>query len=421
MNPDNNDKAILDGLKAVQTNQEKLLSNYENLTGETKKAMEELTKVKNEMNAVTQTVHALQKLQVQLKREERMAFGDPIQRLTKNEPAMLQFLGGLAQIGVMKNASRDGTPYGKIAKDCDEKLKALGLSSGLGATLITDELAGDIYHTLQTFGVWGGFDVSPMGQTEKDFPVQTADPEAYFIDDNAEIPDDTNMTGTTVTAAAKQIPVLINVSNNLLEDATALGARVFEAFARACSKRVDFACLQADGTATGTGAKLDGGNTGIFVGGTAAAAASGNTTVATLDLEDFIKCLTTVDAEVLSRPAAWWLHPQILARAMGVKDSNGRPIFLTSIEAPAFGALGSILGFGVRLANAAPTADTASAKVAVFGDPRGLAVGMRKMPTFASSDQFRFNYNQTSFRMIARAGVKIKKQGAFAMLTLAAS
>src|SRR5262245_1327260 len=49
------------------------------------------------------------------------------------------------------------------------------------------------------------------------------------------------------------------------------------------------------------------------------------------------------------------MHPQQVARTLGVKDLNGRPIFLTAIEAPSFGVVGSILGYPLTMAAVLPT------------------------------------------------------------------
>jgi HK97 family phage major capsid protein len=173
--------------------------------------------------------------------------------------------------------------------------------------------------------------------------------------------------------------------------------------------------LQADGGADAT----DGGFTGIFGGGgTAAAAVAGNVTTETTDFEDWTRCLLTVDAGILSRPCKWWLHPQHIIRALSVKDSNGRPIFLTALEAPTAGGIGSILGYPVVPSHAAPTANAANAKVAVFGDPEGLIVGMRNGFEMEASDHAGFTTYERYFRGVARAGVIVRKATAFAVLTL---
>jgi HK97 family phage major capsid protein len=128
--------------------------------------------------------------------------------------------------------------------------------------------------------------------------------------------------------------------------------------------------------------------------------------------------LLTVDSGVLNRPCKWWMHPQILVRALSVKDSNGRPIFLTANEAPAPSGIGTILGYPVIGCHAAPTTNAANAKVAVFGDPSGLVVGMQNGFEMEASDHAGFTTYERYFRGVARAGVKVRRSQAFAVLTL---
>lgn len=61
------------------------MGNYDSLSKDTKKAMEDLTKAKNEMDSLAEVKQKFARLELQLKREQRMAFGDPVQRLVANE------------------------------------------------------------------------------------------------------------------------------------------------------------------------------------------------------------------------------------------------------------------------------------------------------------------------------------------------
>ncbi len=214
------------------------------------------------------------------------------------------------------------------------------------------------------------------------------------------------------------IAVLLNVSLQLLQDSEFdVTADVLNDFIEAVNYRLDHAVFTADGDADAT----DGGMSGIFVGGTTVSAASGNTTMETLDFEDVTGCLLGVDSAVLSRPAKWWMHPFILVRMLHIKDGNGRPLFLTANEAPTPAGLGSILGYPVELVEAAPSANTAGSAVAVFGDPAAQIVGVRQDFAFEASDHHKWNAYQRSFRGILRAGTKIRRATALGVLTLAAS
>jgi HK97 family phage major capsid protein len=230
---------------------------------------------------------------------------------------------------------------------------------------------------------------------------------------------ETNYAGGNVALAVGKLLGWMSVPNELLEDAVVdIGRYVLPKFANATAKALDWACTSADGTADAT----DGGFTGIFGGGgTAAVAASGNITMATLDLDDWIAAMAAVGSAALSRPCYWWIHPTNLIKTLLVKDSNGRSIFLPATDAPAFGSIGSILGYPVILTHSAPATNTVNNKVAVFGDPMGLGVGLRSDFQFASSDQILFKEDSTVYRARARAAVKVKLATAFGVLTLAAS
>jgi HK97 family phage major capsid protein len=159
--------------------------------------------------------------------------------------------------------------------------------------------------------------------------------------------------------------------------------------------------------------QTDGGYTGIFNAASlnsnlAAPAAATRTTVGATKVDDWARCLTTVSPDVLQRGARWWMHPAILVAAMGITDTTGRPIFQSAMEAPSFGAIGRILGYPVVLADAAPSTNAANAKVAVFGDPMGVAVALRTDVELAQTDALMFAQNQVSLRGTIRAGVRIK-------------
>jgi HK97 family phage major capsid protein len=398
-------------LKTIEDQKKELTCNYENLDNKTKQAFEDLTKLKNSANDVSATLNAVKRVQAQLKLERRAAFGDPVQRLLADEEKRYRI-----NAAVRRAVSRDGDMQDVVKAIMG---KALGEDSSPGSTMIDDALLREIYDTLASYGVWNTFGVRRMGTKTTKMPVQTARPVANFITtEGGTISDDSNKAGTSVSLEVEVIAVLLNVSLQLIQDSEFdVAADVLNDFVEAFNYRLDWAALQADGTADAT----DGGMTGAFQGGTAATAASGNTTMETLDFEDVTNCLLSVDSAVLSRAARWWMHPQILVRMLHIKDSNGRPIFLTANEAPAPGGIGSILGYPVTLAEAAPSANEASAKVAVFGDPNALVVGVRQDFGFEASDHHKWSELQRSFRAYGRAGVKIRRSNGLSVLTTAAS
>jgi HK97 family phage major capsid protein len=380
--------------------------------------IEKLKKSANDQQAnIDKLVRSIATFEEKIRVHARMGFGNPIQRI-QSDPEMRCRLNLAVRMACSKS---NELVHQKLADQYKEITgKALGEDSSPGSLLIDDKLATEIYDTLATFGIWNTFQVDRLGNQTVKYPVTTARPTANFVLTEAGTISDGSFTGASVSNVMEVIAVLINVSLQLLQDAEFdITAYVMNAFGESYAERLDHACLGADGTADAT----NGGMTGVFVGGTAATADAGagaDDTVEELEFEDWTRCLLTVDPIVLQRAAKWWMHPQILVRALSIKDSNGRPIFLTALEAPAPRSIGTILGYPVVPAFKAPSTNSASAKVAVFGDPAGLVVGVRSDYVFEASDHARWTTLERSFRGWGRAGTKIRRALAFAMLTLGA-
>jgi HK97 family phage major capsid protein len=109
----------------------------------------------------------------------------------------------------------------------------------------------------------------------------------------------------------------------------------------------------------------------------------------------------------------------MLVRLMSIKDNNGRPIFLGALEAPSYGAIGTILGYPVVPVMAAPNTDGAGVLVAAFGDRNGQVVGVRDDFAFEASDHYRWNTLERSFRAYGRAATGCRQANAFAILQTA--
>jgi len=410
--------ALLTGVKAIQEQNKTLTENFGNLQKETKTAFEELTNLKNNQGTMEETLRSLQKVNLQLSLERRMAFGSlsPVARISADPEKKARFNAFIRSL--LSTTSQD------LAEQVKSIRKAIGEDSTPGSTLINNGLLADIYDSLAMFGKWNTLGVRQMGTKLTKLPVKTARPIAYVLMSEGDtLSDDSNKAGTSVDLEVELIGVLLNVSLQLLQDAEFdVTADVLNDFSEAVSYRIDYLAFQANGTSTGTAAKLHGGMTGVFNFGTAATAAAGNVTVEQTDFEDWTRAQLSVDSAVNTRPGArWWMHPFQLIRALSVKDLNGRPIFLTALEAPSAGAVGTILGKPVEQVEAAPSTNTASSKIAVYGDPEAYVVGVRNDFEFDLSDHHKWNTYQRSFRGVARAGTKGRKASALSVLTLPAA
>jgi HK97 family phage major capsid protein len=401
---------VLGNQKVMKVEQEELLKNVGNLDKETKKALQEVTDAKNKFDGLDSDFKALdvamKKLQVMLTLEQRMANGGNTlslgQRTIKDKETAKQVFAMIAR---------------SICKE-DAAKRALGEDTSPGSTYITDELSTDIYDSLLRYGAWGTLGVRPVGTKNHKIPIKTTRPVANFIlAEGGTINDDTTKAGTTASLEVEIMAVLLNVSLQLIEDGEIdVVADVIDDFIEALNFRLDYAAFSGNGTADGP----NGGITGLFNFGTASTATAGRLSIASTKYDDWLKCLTTVDAVVLSRPARWWMHPTNIAAAVGVKDDNGRPIFQTALESPAGGIL-NIFGFPVTPVGAAPSANAASAKVAAFGDPRAFAVAVRKQFAIEESDHARWTTLERSFRGHGRADAVGLKASALAVMTLPAT
>lgn len=384
-----------------------LVAKFDNLDKSTKKSFEELTLVKNKANedhlAMTQ---AVEKVLKQLSLERRAAYGNPVDRITNNEQLRTE----------LNLLVRRAIPTAGCEAAIATLQKALGTTVTPGSTLVpTDALANEIYSTLQSYGVWNTFAVRRVGVVTTRFPVSTARPVMLFVDEAAQIGADATKAGTQVQLVIKKGAVLLLVSRELIRDANFdVTSMVLDDFAQAGAYRLDCMALAADGTAD----NVNGAYSGIFKAGTAFVAAAGNTKVEKLQLEDFLGTILAVDAQVLQRPCNWWMHNQQLIRTLAVRDGNRRPLFMTALEAPTARGIGSILGFPVIPAAAAPNTNAAGSKVMAFGEAAANVVGIRQDMEFDSSAEFKFDYDQMAYRGILRAGTILRNAGSIAVLTL---
>lgn len=411
----------LEGIGSVRKQYEAIEGNFKTLDGESKKLADDFAKhckafegMPSQIIEVQRTIAAIQ---LKVAQERRAAFGSGLDLITGDEQ-LRNAVNGVIRMAANKQNIKAAINDDQ-RKAAEDYHRALADGSSPGSTYINAQLLPAIYSTIAEYGIWRGFDVIPVSTSSAKMIVDSTDPTMDWTAENT-ASTEASYTGANVTAAIGKMLGWIQVSNELLADSEIdVSGHVLRKFANATAYRLDFACTSADGGSDAT----DGGFTGFLGGGgTAAVAASGNVSVATLDYEDILATMLAVDPAVLSRPTArWWIHPQMLVRLMGLKDSNGRPIFLPATDAPSFGAFGSICGFPVVLTHAAPNTDGTSKKIAAFGDAMGQAVCLRNDFEFAASDQAKFTEDSTVFRARARGAAKVKKATAFGVLTTAAS
>lgn len=400
-----------------------LTTQVDRLDKETKKSLEDLTKMKQAANDIAGLGLAMKRVEANLRREKRLAFGDPIQRIMQDDEMRIKLNLAMREIaqhrwgGLTQQVEKLRSDAGALGITG----KALSEASTPGSTTILDvDILKEMYDLLFSFGAWSTMNVNRMGTKVTKLPVQTADPIAYVIlTEGATVDDDTNIAGTSVNLQVEMIAVLINVSYQLLEDSEFdITSWIMRRFANAYNQRLDFLTFAANGGSNST----HGGMTGVFNFGTSVAAQNGHKNISQLDIIDFTYAMTAVSAAVLQRMSArWWMHPQNLARVAAIKDGQGRSLFMTILEVPTPMGIGSIMGFPVTLVGTAPTGDGTSTQVAAFGDPAAMEVGIRQDYSFESTDAFKFNTMQRSFRAWGRFGVKGRLSTGLSILSTSSS
>lgn len=405
---------VLTAVKDLKNNQEKLLSNYDQLDGSTKKAMEELTALKNQQAGFESMLISLKNLRAKLATESRMAFGDPGLRIAADEEKR-----NLVLASVMKQLDANGRLSAKMRDTLGGIQKDLDTANTPGSTMTNlGALEAEIYDVLSSYGAFSTLDYRTFVGKSVKLPIKTARAAFGWGAEAGTISADSTKAGTSVTLTPKKDSCLLSISSELLEDdAVGVVRDVINDFQEGGAYALDWISFSANGDDDAT----DGGFSGLFEAGTQVTAASGNVSVATLDFDDFVKTVANAPAGILRRRCRWWIHPTILVKLLYIKDSNGRPIFNTAIESPSMGGIGTILGFPVTMVDAAPSTDSTSSKIAAFGDPMGFAVRVRRVLEIARSEHWAFDTDEISYRAILRAAAAIKRATAIQVLKTAAS
>jgi HK97 family phage major capsid protein len=438
-------RKVMDGIEGVtkkqeefKSSQQKVLDDLDRADKEVKKALEDITNLKKTENAHAEMLAKMEKAQKLVLLNARSSFGDPIQRALANEETRAWLNGACRAAAFGKDAGQYNKIPAEMRKLIEEgtaKVKAVtGVDSGLGQATIPQDTFNEIYGTLLEYGDWSMLGVQRVGARTNIVPVGTARPVFYWIGSGTggvgegSAITEGSFSGSSVTLTIQTLAAYVLASRELLADSTVdMAPYILKQMAQTISFGADSAAYIGAGGANQT----DAGYIGIFQAAQentnlAATADAGNTTVDALGLQDFVRCLTTVSPIVLKRKACWFVHPQILALVALVRDKNGRPIFQTWNEVPTPGAIGSILGYPVKVVAVAPSTSAAGQPVLAFGDPDGMAVGIRSDLELATSDDINFAQNERAFRALMRLGVKMKTKAAsqtlkpFAVLTTAA-
>lgn len=422
-------KAAGKTLTTIAEQNEALVKNYDQLDKATKKSFEDFTTtIQKQSQDLVSLELSLKRVNLALANERRMAFANPLERIARDPEKRNLFVAMLLKSLGSDVIERCGPKIQALMKSLHPLREAedgfgcrrdLDTATTTGASYIdTNEVERDIYDVLALYGAYRTVDFRMVGAKAVEIPIKTARPLVTFVDEAAAIDVDATKAGARVTITPKKLGALLSVTTELLEDdVVGVVNDVLNDLAESMAFKWDWITFTADGTADAT----DGGFTGMFYGGTAVTAATGNTTTATMELDDFIATVANAPSGIVTRPCRWWIHPTLLVKSLKIRDGNGRPMFQTALEAPSAGAIGSILGSPVTQVHAAPSTDAAGAYIAAFGDPNAMALRVRRDLRIDRSEHYAFNTDELVFRATSRVGAKIKIATGIQVLKSAAS
>jgi HK97 family phage major capsid protein len=392
------------------------LDKFERLTKGAEKSFEGLRKASLGQSE-SELLRALHYTLRSLRRAQQLDAYEQIELILANPERRIQ-LNILAREQTGVELKGELLEYAKsIGVENGGMAKALGLNedAGLGASLVTDSFADDLYNLLPSFGAWKTLGGTSFSSKRGKFPVVTQYPQAVFLGDSTNpLPQDAVFTGTSLLVDTPVLGCIINVMLSLLEDeAGDVSAALLESFGQGLSKTLDGAVFAG----TGVMDAANGGITGIFMDANvnSAQAAGGNTTLQGLGYDDFMRVLETVDSAALQRPCRWWMAPALLPALMRVKDPANRPLLKMPPDAAGF----YLLGWPLTLTAAAPALNAPGQKVLAFGDPRAYIVGLRRWFGFEFSDHFLWTAVQRSFRTVARVKGQMRNAAGLACLKTA--
>jgi len=377
------------------------------LQGSVKKALEGLEATRKAHYTFEERMNALKKANLALEMERKASYmtQSPLLAIMNNEEKAIRFL---ASVQKMLKVPISDCIKGRMA---EMEIKLIGEDSGVGGNYINNELRNDIYNTLLTYGIYRKFKVIRTNTKETSLPLTTARPVASWVTTEGTGPSaDSTKAGSLGSLTLGELLCNVPVSLRLIEDADIdIVGDLINDLGEAFAYSIDNTLFNAETTNNAT----YGGFNGIMNQAAVNTAAAG-TTVATTTLADWLGTISALDAGVLQRGVAeWFIHPTIALQTLAILDTAGRPIFQTALDAPNARSIMSILGYPVNQTGVMPSTNSAAQKVALIGDPMGAAVGIRKDLMLESTDAVGWTNATRDFRGRLRAGVLVRKTGAF--------
>jgi len=287
-------------------------------------------------------------------------------------------------------------------------------TNSAGGYLVPEQFLNDLVALREQYGtVRQNAHVIPMTSNTLSWPKRGTAPTVYYPGEGGQITE-SSPTVDVINLAAKKLATLTYLSSELAEDAAAIavGNWVAEEIAWRFAYAEDLNFVSGDGTATyGTFVGVKAAMTALNGTLTQAAgyvAATGNLW-SEFTLSDFAKCVGTLPVYAETPRTAWYVSKAFWGGCM-------LPLALgqggVSAMDAANGIPRSFLGYPVRFLQTLPKANADSTLMAIFGDLyQAVALGDRREVTIATSEHYRFAYDQIAIRGTERIDIGFKDLG----------
>lgn len=290
-----------------------------------------------------------------------------------------------------------------------------GQVNSLGGALVFEDFSNTIIRLVETFGV--AMNLAQRVTMSSDtllVPKRLTGVTGYWIGENTTITT-SDPTATMVQLVAKKLAIATKVSNELLADnAISVADWLAQEYATEMASRIDDAFFNGTGSSSFGGIRGlvqidDGTHTASVV-----SAASGNTTIALLDIDDYLKALASLPRYAIGT-SAWYMHPatyhnsvQRMMLSSGTAGSGTIGALAGGNTAAnlAQGTPNTFLGLPVVWVLRMPAAPTTGQIAAYVGDLSLSSIMATKsdMQIASSTDRY-FEADQTAFRAVQRLDI----------------
>ena len=296
-----------------------------------------------------------------------------------------------------------------------------GQVNSLGGNLIFEDFSNSIIRLVEKFGVaMNVFQNVTMSSDTLLVPRRLTGVSSYWLGENSTITT-SDPTATMVQLVAKKLACATKVSNELLADsAISVASWLAQEYATSLSAAIDDAAFNGTGTSTYGGirglAQIDDGTHTASI----QSAATGNTTIASLDIDDYLACLAKLPRYAIGT-SAFYMHPSVYHNSV-------QRLMLSSGTAGS-GTIGALSGgnTAANLAQGTPntflglpvvwvlkmnSAPTTGQIAAYVGDLSlaGIMAVKSDMQVASSTDRY-FEADQTAFRAIQRLDINVHSLG----------